>query len=72
MDKKRDIKMFQNYDIFTALTFFLVFLVILEALNIAAGEQNPQNVNPQVLIVFMSLVLGAVSGFKVKNLSNRG
>jgi len=64
--------MFQNYDIFTALTFFLVFLVILEALNIAAGEQNPQNVNPQVLIVFMSLVLGAVSGFKVKNLSNRG
>ena len=64
--------MFQNYDIFTALTFFLVFLVILEALNIAAGEQNPQNVNPQVLIVFMSLILGAVSGFKVKNLSNRG
>jgi len=64
--------MFQNYDIFTALTFFLVFLVILEALNIAAGEQNPQSVNPQVLIVFMSLVLGAVSGFKVKNLSNRG
>jgi hypothetical protein len=64
--------MFQNYDIFTALTFFLVFLVILEALNIAAGEQNPQNVNPQVLIVFMSLILGAVSGFKVKNLINRG
>ena len=64
--------MFQNYDIFTALTFSLVFLVILEALNFAAGKQNPENVKPQVLIVFMSLVLGAVSGFKVKNLSNRG
>ena len=64
--------MFQNYDILTALTFSLVFLVILEALNFAAGKQNPENVNPQVLIVFMSLVLGAVSGFKVKNLSNRG
>ena len=71
MAQEKRHKMFQNYDIFNAVTFFVVFLFILEALNFATGRQMHTNINPQMLILLMSLFMGIVSGYKVKDLSLR-
>ena len=64
--------MFQDYSIFNAVTFFIIFLVILEALNFAMGEQSPEKTNPQYSPFLISVILGIVSGFKVKNLTSYG
>lgn len=58
--------MFQNYDIYNAFMFFLIFLVLFEALAFAVGGQNPDNVEPQLLLVLISLFFGLVAGFKTK------
>jgi hypothetical protein len=57
----------QNYDIYNAITFFLLFLVIFETLNLVTGEQSSEDVKPQLLLVLLSLGVGLIAGFDIRN-----
>lgn len=55
-----------NYDIYNAITFFLLFLVIFEAMNFVTGEQRPEDVKSQLFLILMSLGFGVIAGFDIR------
>ncbi len=56
----------QNYYIYNAITFFLLFIVIFEDLNLVTGE-SPVGVKPQLFLVSLSLGVGLIAGFDIRN-----
>ncbi len=55
----------QNYDMYNPITFFLLFIVIFEALNLVTGE-SPESVKPHLFLVLLSLGVGSIAGFDIK------
>jgi hypothetical protein len=60
----------KNYNLFNALAFTLVFLLIFEATNICQSEEDTHIETPQWLIFTISLMLGAIAGFDRQPLTN--
>lgn len=55
--------MFQSYNLFNAIAFSLVFLLILETINISTDNDDPEKRKPQWIVLVFSIIFGSIAGF---------
>jgi len=55
--------MFKNINLFNAIAFALVFLIMFESITLSiSAEEEPEKRKPQWLIFALSLLMGSIAG----------